>query len=207
MPSSNDSSDARDNIASRPLPPQSDERRRMLRGALAVAPVVMTLASRPVIGQVTCMDPSMTATGSLNPSGKAAFSAQVCSGYTPEQWKTLAHQWPEPYCATSTDSLGAQQQATKYHCPTTGLNGWTFGDRTMLEVIDIGEGGGLGASSLGRYVVAALLNACSGRTPVLDETAVRNMWNDVVNQGYYEPTAGIRWTAPEIIAYLKTTMG
>lgn len=82
-----------------------------------------------------------------------------------------------------------------------------FGDRTLLEVIDIGEGGGAGTVSVGRYIVAALLNARSGRTPVLDETGVRNMWNDLVNLGYYEPTAGIQWTAPEIIAYLKTTMG
>jgi hypothetical protein len=52
-----------------------------------------------------------------------------------------------------------------------------------------------------------LLNACTGRTPVLNETGVRMMWNDLVSQGYYEPTAGVRWTAPEIIAYLGTTMG
>jgi hypothetical protein len=62
-------------------------------------------------------------------------------------------------------------------------------------------------SGLGRYMAAALLNARAGRTPVLTETTVRNMWNDVINRGYFEPTAGVRWGPPEIVAYLRTTMG
>jgi hypothetical protein len=33
------------------------------------------------------------------------------------------------------------------------------------------------------------------------------MWNDLINRGYYEPAANIRWTAANIVAYLKTTMG
>lgn len=71
----------------------------------------------------------------------------------------------------------------------------------MLDVIDHTS-----ADSLGRYIVAALLNARSGRTPMLTEMQVRNMWNDLVNRGYYEPTAGIRWSASQIVAYLKTTI-
>ena len=41
---------------------------------------------------------------------------------------------------------------------------------------------------------------------MLSETVVRNMWNDLISRGYYEPTAGIRWTAPDIVAYIKTTI-
>ena len=190
----------------RMIPPRSDERRRLLRGTLAAAPVLMTVASKPVLGSTRCLAPS--AMGSMNPSGNATRAA-VCSGLTPTQWKAHAAQWPSPYCATAataaTSSNGRYEYATLYHCPTTGLNGRVFGDRTMLEVIDIGESGG-GATSLGRYIVAALLNARAGRTPVLDETGVRQMWNDTVNRGYYEPTAGVRWGPAEIIAYLKTTM-
>ena len=73
--------------------------------------------------------------------------------------------------------------------------------KTMLDVIDQ-----TGSDSLGRYIVAALLNARSGRTPMLTETQVRNMWNDLVHRGYYEPTAGSRWGAPQIVAYIKTTI-
>jgi hypothetical protein len=90
-----------------------------------------------------------------------------------------------------------------YHCPTTGLGGHVFSQKTMIEVIDLTSGG---LDSLGRYTVAALLNARSGRTPMLNETTVRAMWNDLMNRGYFEPTAGIRWGAAEIVAYMKTTI-
>ena len=181
-------------------PPRADERRRLLRAAIAAGPVLMTIASKPVLGQTTCLAASATSAGS-----SAARRASVCSGLTPSQWKARVAEWPSPYYATTLKSLGGHQ-ATLFHGPTTGLGGRTYGERTMLEVIDFGEGGA-GANSLGRYIVAGLLNARSGRTPVLNETGVRLMWNDTVNEGYYEPTAGIRWSAAECIAYLKTTMG
>ena len=182
-------------------PPRADERRRLLRAAVAAGPVLMTIASKPVLGQTACLTASATSAGST-----AARQASVCSGLTPSQWKSLATQWPSPYYATTQKSASGAHQATLFHCPTTGLNGTTYGDRTMIEVIDVAEGG-TGASSLGRYVVAALLNARSGRTPVLTEAGVRAMWNSTVNLGYYEATAGIRWGAAQCIAYLKTTMG
>jgi hypothetical protein len=128
----------------------------------------------------------------------------MCTGLTPEQWKILAATWPTPYCGVGEGNF--QQQATRYHCPTTGFGGSLFGDLTMLEVIDIGERAS-GLRGLGRYMVAAILNARSGRTPVLSETGVRELWNDLVNRGYYEPIGGVQWQAPDIIAYLKTTMG
>jgi hypothetical protein len=102
------------------------------------------------------------------------------------------------YGATSTAS------ATPYHCQTTGLGGHVFAGKSMIEVIDLLQSGGL--NSLGRYIVAGLLNARSGRTPMLSETYVRAMWNDLINRGYYEPTAGIRWGAAEIVSYIKTTI-
>jgi hypothetical protein len=107
---------------------------------------------------------------------------------------------------TQSATPDATHSATLYHCPTTGLGGRVFGSRTMINVVGM-TGGASNLDTLGRYIVAALLNARSGRTPVLDEGGVRNMWNDLVHRGYYEPTAGVRWAAPQIVAYLKTTMG
>ena len=171
----------------------------------------MTVSSRPVLGQTVCA--AASATVSVGPQSGARAAAALCSGLTPQQWKSAATHWPTPYCGApmgstsySATTTTAYPVATRYHCPTTGLGGSLFGDRTMLEVIDMGEGG-LNTRGLGRYIVAALLNARAGRTPVLTETNVRNMWNDLVNRGYYEPTAGTKWGPPEIIAYLKTTMG
>ena len=95
-------------------------------------------------------------------------------------------------------------QPTLFHSSTTGFGGSVFASATMMDVLG---GSGAGMAGLGAYMVAALLNARAGRTPVLSEVAVRNIWNDLINRGFFEPTAGIRWGAAEIVAYLRTTMG
>lgn len=229
-------------------PLRSDSRRRLLQGGLAAGSVLMTVASRPVLGATACLSPS--AAMSMPTSGSR--TTQVCSGLTPDQWAAMGTQWPSPYVgavaggtvvksmidvsANPTDLKYAQtttqrrttgststttttdpstttggtllpgSQPTQYHCPTTGFGGRVFGNRTMMNVLGM-TGYGNNLFTLGRYMVAALLNARSGRTPVLDESGVRNMWNDLVNRGYYEPTAGVRWSATEIVSYIRTTMG
>ena len=58
---------------------------------------------------------------------------------------------------------GFYQEPTLFHCPTTGLGGRVYGHRSMLDVIDLTQGG-RNLDSLGRYIVAAMLNARAGRT-------------------------------------------
>jgi hypothetical protein len=168
----------------------------------------MSVMSRPVLGSTTCVAAYVATSVTANASHPSNL-ASVCNGLTPAQWKVHASEWPSPYCGT-TPLYGlaafSDQQPTLFHCPTTGLNGRIYGDRTMLEVIDINESG-IGASALGRYIVAALLNARSGRTPVLTESQVRAMWNSIIATGYYEPAQGVSWSPLQLIAYLETTMG
>jgi hypothetical protein len=185
--------------------PSSDGRRKLLLGSLGGGSVVMSVFSRPVLGQTTCVAAYVATSVAANAS-RTTKVATLCNGLTPVQWKARANQWPSPYCGTALYRPIGTQQSTLFHCPTTGLNGRVYGDRTMLEVIDISEGGA-GVASLGRYIVAALLNACAGRTPVLTESEVRTMWNSIVATGYYEPVAGVRWSPQELMAYLDTTMG
>src|SRR6187551_2447861 len=78
--------------------PQSNSRRKLLRGGLAAAPVVMTVASRPVLGQVAC---TASAATSINMQSSINHNCSITSGLSPEKWKTLATQWPSPYLATS----------------------------------------------------------------------------------------------------------
>jgi len=232
--------------------PRSGERRRLLQGGLAAGPVLMTVLSRPVLGQVACTPSAAT---SINLRTSLTHNCFMPSGLSPEQWKAKVPDWPSPYRVSgssgSVSTSGIQQSSgtmtvldqlrlraaqrgtagatttastttattsmsaisgtstvtgdTPFHSATTGLNGRVFGDRTMLEVIDIGEGQST-MRGLGRYVVAALLNARAGRTRMLTETTARNIWNDLVNRGYYEATAGVRWDVPKVIAYIKTTI-
>jgi hypothetical protein len=94
---------------------------------------------------------------------------------------------------------------TKFHSKTTGLGGNAFDNASMLDVLRQNAGGGR-YQSLGRYIAAALLNAAAGRTPYLSEGTIRQIWNDVMARGYFEPTAGVRWGPTEIVAYLRSTM-
>jgi hypothetical protein len=80
-----------------------------------------------------------------------------------------------------------------------------FSGKSMLDVMNFTDDGGM--KTLGRYISAALLNARSGRTPVLSETTVRQMWNALASGVPFEPTAGVKWGPSEIVAYIKTTMG
>lgn len=199
----------------------SGERRRLLRGSLAAGPVLMTVMSRPVLGQVQCgnqsVQASLAAGTSLHPG---CASATISTGYAPNYWSSRTSSWPSPYCATTIPGHGPgnastwsqtqfsstnTQTATPFHSPTTGFQGTVFGTHTMLDVLKQ-NAGGAGYGTLGMYCAAALLNAASGRTPFLSEASVQRMWNDNLLQGYYEPTPGIRWGATQIIAYLQSTM-
>jgi hypothetical protein len=177
-------------------------RRQLLRGGLAAAPVLLTVTSRPVMGQACSMSIGM----SISMKTSLTHECPPALGLAPQQWKAKATQWPSPYCGAVNHQASylSYQQPTLFHCPTTGLGGSVYGDRTMLEVIDFQEGGH-GIQSMGRYIVAALLNARAGLTPVLPESTVRDVWNNLINLGYYEPTPGVKWGPSEIIAYIKTT--
>ena len=169
-------------------------RRRLLHGGIAGAPVVLTLVSRPVLGSVGCTPCS--AYGSLGGS-LATKNLTSCSGISPTAWVSLAT-WPTPYYPNG-------QDATLYHCPTTGLSGSTFSTNTLRHVMNLSDDGSI--RTLGRYIAAALLNAKSGKTATLTETTVRQMWNDVMATGSFEPTAGVSWGPSQIVAYIKSTIG
>jgi hypothetical protein len=171
-------------------------RRRALRTGLGSTAVLMTLVSRPVLG-AQCAPPS--GYDSLAGSN-AAKQINVCTGLSPDAWSS-GTSWPSPYYANNTGTASA----TLYHGTTTGLSGTTFAPHTMLWVLGRPDDNGI--VTFGRYTAAALLNAKSGRTPALTETAVRGIWNDYLLNGSYSPTATIVWDLAKIIQYLKSTIG
>lgn len=193
----------------------SSGRRSFLRGGLATAPIVMTLASRPVLGQQACTSPSGMQSANLSNHNHTI----PCAGANPLFWAANTSSWPTPYVGktqtvaggmvamtTTTGTSGttsAVVPATLYHSTTTGFNGSYFGGKSMAEVLQMGS---TGKTGVGRYCAAALLNARDGRTPPLTEQMVRAMWNDFNLKGYYENGANVRWYAADIIAYIKTTI-
>jgi len=165
-------------------------RRRLLRAGLGAAPVLMTVASRPVFaggsGSKVCKAPSSFVSINASVHGKT----QYCDGRTPGYWKNHTSSWPHPYETT-----------TKFDTVFGSASGYP--NKTLLYVLDLGGGG---KEELARHIVAALLNAAKGWTPVLTVAMVIDIWQSWATLGYYEPTAGIHWDSAQITNYLKTTM-
>jgi len=187
--------------------PSKITRRRLLKGGLATAPVLMTIANRPAIAAGlpgACRTASAFGSINASPTGQADI---ICSGRTPGYWKQSQRfsQWSAPFYPTDVMPAPPGHRATKFHSSTTGFNGSIFGTNTMLQVLDTGGGG---AVAVGRHITAALLNAQAGLTPVLSVATVRTIWNAYITNGYYIPISsspGIKWYADDIVTYLKST--
>ena len=195
-----------------------ETRRRLTKSGFAISGVILTLASRPVLGDLVCQSPSGLLSGNVSAHG----TPQTCTGLSAGYWGTHAENWPSPYVAgTSVPSPGKSSAKVSdwsggsifsdvFNCNGYGsiyIQPQTIGVNTrytMMQVIWLGGGGD--PHQLGAHIVSALLNARSGRTPVLTEAQVKNIFNEWNLRGYFEPTAGVKWYAADIVDYLKTTM-
>lgn len=165
------------------LPPDL-ARRRFTQSGLAVSGVLMTLAAQPVLGQQVCTTPSVAASANLSPHGPPV----ICNGQSPLVWSQS--DWAQLGITTSRTTL------------FDGLNGEFKGARytgmTLFGVVSSSP------PTLGSYMVAALLNARSGRTPFLTEGTIKNMYAELLT-GPFHPTAGVSWNEGQVIIYLKST--
>lgn len=182
-------------------------RRKLLKlGVGGGSALLVSLASRSVFA---CHSTTPSAFGSINLSRPDVLVP--LSGRSPGYWKTHTgyNDWPAPYYPTR----------TRYHRATTFVAAFgvdSFPGMTLLQVL--GQVGG-GKNAVGRAIVAALLNAASGRTHVvLPVSKVKEMWSQYASTGYgqYEPTPGVIWYSDTplvagmigsggIIGYLNTT--
>ena len=190
-------------------PLRSEARRRLLHGGLGTTPVLLTLVSRPVLGQVVCTSPS----GYVSMPTSAHGTPQTCMGRTPGFWKQdqKFSEWPSPpYFPVTTTGPGGHT-ATTFNSvlgtPSPYSNSQTFLD--VLRTEDQAFSGP--PDDVARHVVATLLNIQKGWVPVLTKDQVKNIWRSYINTGggtagFFEPTAGVRWDHGQIVAYLLSTM-
>jgi len=165
-------------------------RRRVLRGGLAAAPVLMTLVSRPVLGGHTTTERCTTPSGFVSANASTAGRGVACEGRTPSYWKSRSN-WPAPYTP-----------GTKFNDVFSNPAYTAYKYKTLLDVLGM-TGGPPG--SVAAACVAALLNAQSQWTPPLQVSAVKDIWSEYSTKGYYSPCAGAKWNAGEILDYLSTT--
>jgi len=201
-----------------------ESRRRFGKSGLAASGVILTLASRPVLAGWECLSPSGFQSGNVSSHGQPA----LCSGRTPGYWQAPGKQWPYPYtqgtCTNIKNPSSNDPVDWKNGTPFSGTfscggNGAVYqscclpvknspckptNPLSLMQVLLLG--GKDDRYQLGAHIVAAILNAKMGWTPVLTVAAVKNMFNEWAAKGYYEPSAGVKWSAADIVTYLKTTM-
>ena len=182
-------------------------RRRLVQSGVGAAPLLMTLISRPVLGQVDCQTPSA---GSI-PTSHPHRQTSVCSGASTTYWTQNLDKWPAGYYPTSTGDSGTgtltlaaatggsiSQQATLFSPPFSPSP--YPSDTTLLAVLQNP------ADPVAQHLAASLLNVASGWVPVLNQAMLQTIWLEYTTKGYYEPTAGVKWYSPEIVAYLQSTI-
>lgn len=182
-------------------------RRRLVQGGAGAAPLLMTLVSRPVLGQV-CQTASASASF---PTSHAHGQQPVCSGASPTFWSQNLDKWPAGYYPTSTGDTGTAgtltltaatgstitQQATLFSPPFSPS---PYAPETTLLAVLQNPG-----DPVAQHLAAALLNVASGLVPVLSQAMLQTIWLEYTTKGYFEPTAGVKWYSPEIVAYLQST--
>lgn len=177
-------------------PGASRGRRRLLQGGLGASPLLLTLVSRPVLGQsVQCFTPSGFVSMPTSQHGKP----NICRGRTPGYWKQKQHfgAWRAPFRPVATAD-GPATLFTDVFSSSPYPAGTTF-----LQVLGMGGGP---PNNVARHIVAAVLNVAADLAPVLTIPLLKTIWAEYRAAGFFEPTAGIQWDHAQITAYLESTM-
>jgi hypothetical protein len=175
-------------------------RRRLLKGGLGVAPVVLTVTSRPVLatggGGGTCHGP--TGFHSANLSRKVG--ATPCTWPKPTDWcNNNCTDWPD-YCRGKKDS----KFTTVFGC--SDATGKITSSMSCWDVIK--NSGTADSQVIAKLVMATWLNCYKyGNSFPLKESQVMEIWKEH-NTGGFRPGFDTQaWDAAKIKKYLWYTMG
>lgn len=161
----------------------SENRRKLIRGGLIGAPVLLALKTTPVLATTNCKLPSgFSTSGNLS-----RHRGQPC-----EQPATGPGWWPS--------QINLKDKFKKTGVPTSTPFNAIFGGTDSRSLLDV-LGSGINFASL---VVAAYLDwKSSSFIPGVSDADIRNMWN-----GTYKPPGSINyWTLAEGENYLRYVMG
>lgn len=163
----------------------ASSRRQFAKTSLGISGVILSLASRPVLGDVVCKSPSGFLSGNASTHGPQP----VCQGRSPGYWKNHVDSWP-----ISTD--------TQFNSVFPTSPSSVYAQYTFLQLLDPKSDD---FQKLGMHLVAAYLNAISGWTPFLTVETILAMFAEWQSKGTFSPTATVQWSAAEIVNYLKAT--
>lgn len=162
-------------------------RRRFTRAGLGITGALATITSRAAMASDICTTPS----GSLSGGLKSHHGpAPACVGRSPGYWKNHSS-WP----CSKTITFGSI-----FSCSSSS----PYYKTTLQEILNPQK---WDKHELGSHLVATYLNILSGKISFLTVPTIQGMWNDLYRRGYYNPTAGVKWFAYDVVDYLTGTMG
>ncbi|MES2830450.1 MAG: hypothetical protein V4695_00470 [Pseudomonadota bacterium] len=166
-------------------------RRRFTSAGIAATGVVMTLASRPVLG-CTSSEAALSPSGwsSINASRCVGPASTVSLGKSPGYWKHEGREWP-----TNVPKTTLYRSVFPVCTPPFNNSqlAYTLLDALTPQVVN---------NEFGRLIATAYLNAVSRKTaPYLRPEQVVQM----ATGSFLPSTGGKVWDMNTIIAYLKIT--
>lgn len=205
----------------------TESRRRILKG-VALTPVVLSLASRPVLGQ------ECTISGMMSGNTSDHGHSTNCGGLSPGAWSTAesgAGDWPKTPCEPGTlkedasftsNGLGKnkdKQDRCPYKNDGTPFFGYPdsfrgsdphYTGKTLMEVLWME--GNEDPHRFGAHIVAALLNSYAipdyGMTP----TDVQELYENVERHGGptgsgYVSDTGKMLNVEQVVYFIQQTFG
>jgi hypothetical protein len=171
-------------------------RRRFARAGAGTTGVLLTLYSQPGMACTYCgIAPSaaMSAVGQHKTVGTLSHHgpAAVCAGLPPSSWCSTSA-WP-----------GGCAPTNMFHQHFTCSRYSAYFSQSCHTIL---SGASCDTSKVAQYMMAAYLNVVSGRVNFLSVEALQSCWNEWSTKGYYEPMAGQKWYASDIVSYLYGTM-
>jgi len=181
-------------------------RRRFLGAGAAATPFLLTMVSQPALG-VTCFTPSrsLSKNTSISQQGKygECSNAESPGNYKTQQQSTsAAYHWPPSVPPTT------PMHPLFYKGTTEGLTKFTIRQNGVWRSRTLGEA--LGVNAPGQvhfHLIGAYLNKMGGNGAIIPDNVmtvqdILDMWREWATKGYYEPMAGVRWGATQIVNYL-----
>lgn len=190
-----------------PLIEKKTERRRFLGKGIKAAPFVITLASQPALG-VTCFTPSrsLSKNTSISQQGKdgVCTGAESPGNYKAQQDPTAqAYHWPSSVNPTDplhpTFYMGNSEGVSKF----TKVVGNQVVSKTFGEALEVNAPGQVHFHLIGAYLNVLGGNSAIIPANVMTASGVLAIWQEYATKDYYEPMAGVKWYAADIVLYLK----
>jgi hypothetical protein len=217
------------------IPPDSNEhpevdasRRRFAKAGLGGSAVLITLASRPVLG-ATCLTPSAAGSGNHSQHNPIACTPHDVAYWLSQVPRNLDGNidvntaWP----GQTTLGQTTYKPSDLFHPLFTASSTFEYNDRNgntgnsynLYEVLsgkkinDQGKVKGdlkkfTDPNDIGKWFVAGLLNASANFyggviEAIGPDPSVRGIEDEFATNGFFQATAGKKWYASTIIAYLQ----